>query len=53
MSIILPSLNHSFICLVLVPVPVPVPHFGFSTRPIAWNCLHFGNTLFEVIVNKR
>ena len=28
MSIILPNLNHSFICLVAVPVPVMVPFAG-------------------------
>ena len=47
MSIILPNLNHSFIC------PVSVLHFGFSTCPIAWYCVQIGNTLLEVIMNKR
>ena len=42
---------HPFICP--VPVPVPVLHFGFSTRPIAWYCLHVGKTLLEVIIDKR
>ena len=47
MSIILPNLNHSFIC------PVSVLHFGFSTRSIAWYCVQTGKTLLEVIMNKR